>query len=225
MSGRGTILSLNASEEKAYRDFKETQQYADKKDDYSLRQVAKQKFLSLVNPFLRSIGLNPKGLNWQVKGNQRAVECEEFEVGDTGLTGRSVPLQKHGFKYTPVVVFGLNGSVSVDESYAQAPRSRTTLDIAEDVVNLVYPETGDGLETPKIHMGRKESDPRIYVVSAGQLKSVVAKLQEVFGAMGDDRLGALINLHYQAEEQDKKNRFLAGLHRRTYRNLLETLVR
>jgi|SRR3989344_3481540 len=224
VSGRGTTLSLSGSEERAYRDFKETQQYADKKNDDSLRQVAEQKFLSLVNPFLRSVGLTPKGLDWQVKGNQRAVKCEDFEMGDSSYNF-SRHTSRHGFKYTPIIVFGLNGSVSVDESYAQARRSRTTLNIAEDVVNLVYPQSGNGLETPKLQVAGKEGDPKIYVVSAGQLKPVLTRLQEVFGTIGDDRLEALVHLHYEAEEQDEKNQFLAGLNRRTYRNLLETLVR
>jgi len=223
VSGRRTILGLSLSEEGVYRDFKRIQIHADEKGGYDLRQAAEQKFLSLVNPFIQSIGLTPKEL--ETRDNQRTVYCEDFKMGDTGFTGRSIHSKKNGFNYTPVVVFGLNESVSVDASYAQAPRSRTTLSIAEDVVNLVYPESGDGLKSPKLKISGEYGDPRIYVVSAGQLKSVLTRLQEVFGTMGDDRLGALIGLHYEAEKQDRQNRFLAGLHRRTYRNLLETVVK
>ena len=223
ISGKGSTLSLSASEEKAYRDFKEAQQFADKKDDSSLIKVAEDKFLSIVNPFLRNIGLNPKRLDWQIKGSQRAVECEEFEMGDSSYSFDKHP-QNYGFKYTPIVVFGLNGSISVDRSFAQAPRFRTTLDVAKDVVGLVYHENGDGLKTPQIQMV-DEGYPRVYVVSAAQLKPVLTRLQEVFKGMGNDRLAALDDLHYEAEEQDGKNKFLAGLHRRTYRNLLETVVK
>jgi hypothetical protein len=212
-----TTLSLTGFEKGRYKDFREVQAFSEKRDDYHLGRVVNEKFSELVNPFLKSIGLNPKEHVWP-PGKKREVKCEGFKIGE--------PNDRHGFVYTPVVVFRLDDEgINVSESYGEAGRSTTTLYLAKDIVNLIYPKMGDGLETPKVKVSEKKGNPIIYVASTKQLKTVLTRLQEVFNSMGDDRLGALVNLYYQAEEQESKNKFLSGLYKRNYRSLLETLVR
>ena len=217
VDGRKTLLGLLPWEEKKYEEF------LIKAYDKKIHGVEKE-FSDLVSPFLIGVGLNPAldiG-NPVFKDNRMEVRCKNFEMGDSNRyynkkTG-------NGFKYTPYVVFELDKTINVKESYIEAPRTRTTVNIMEDILGMVYPNQGDGLEAPSMVVS-DERDSRIYISSVGQMQPVLSKLQFVVGGIRDDRLGTLVNLHYEAENQDRENKYTANVLRSAYRDLLERTVR
>jgi len=235
--GRSSVVELTADEKKAYQEFLEAREIAQaKKNDYSFVKVAEKKFQALVYPFVKSVNLVPKHVqNERTRKSNLLVQCEDFVMGDTSFNSTN-PCAKHGFNYTPIIDFKVDrNSLVVDRSYIVAPRLRTTLSIAKDIVGMLYPTNGDGIKAPILEV-TEDGDPRwyigdncngdsrIYIASAKHVQPVLVKLKEVFDRTGNERLGALVSLHNDAEERERYNKFYGSLLGRTYRNLLKTLA-
>ncbi|MDP2925284.1 MAG: hypothetical protein Q8N99_02840 [Nanoarchaeota archaeon] len=235
--GRSSVVELTADEKKAYQEFLEARKIAQtKKNDYSFVKVAEQKFQALAYPFVRSLNLVPKHVeNEHTRKSNLLVQCEDFVMGDASFDFTN-HCARHGFNYTPIIDFKVDGnSLVVDRSYIVAPRLRTTLSIAKDIVGMLYPTNGDGIKAPILEV-TEDGDPRryfgnncngdsrVYIASAKHVQPVLARLKEVFDGIGNERLGALVSLHNDAEDRQRDNKFYGNLLGRTYRNLLETLA-